>query len=84
MPTELTQMACSARDEKSYGFLSRPSRSYANHIDIIEVWMLVLRHTEPVADHFLNHHPVATRIAHSSLPRRFERVAFDNELFAEP
>ena len=73
-------MACSARDEKSYGFLSRPSRSYANHIDIIEVWMLVLRHTEPVADHL----PVATRIAHSSLPRRFERVAFDNELFAEP
>jgi hypothetical protein len=29
-----------------------------DHIDIIEVWMLVLRHTEPVADHFFNHHPV--------------------------
>ena len=36
-----------------YRFFAR-----TNHIDIIEVWMLVLRHTEPVADHFLNHHPV--------------------------
>ena len=36
-----------------YRFFAR-----TNHIDIIEVWMLVLRHAEPVADHFLNHHAV--------------------------
>jgi hypothetical protein len=36
-----------------YRFFAR-----TDHIDIIEVWMLVLRHTEPVADHFFNHHPI--------------------------
>jgi hypothetical protein len=30
-----------------YRFFAR-----TNHIDIIEVWVLVFRHTEPVADHF--------------------------------
>ena len=33
MPTELTQMAFSARDEKSYGFLSRPSRLLNEHLE---------------------------------------------------
>jgi hypothetical protein len=36
-----------------YRFFAR-----TDHIEIIEVRMLVLRHTEPVADHFFNHHPV--------------------------